>query len=607
MAINFPLAVVIRGIDKISGPLASIQAKTKKFGKSAKSTGRAMSIGLSAPLLAFGALTAQTATNFEFSMNRVKALIPESTDAGIKKLRELAKELGANTPFSAGQAAEAMQLLAMAGFDVQKIYTAVPGVLDLATATNIDLANATEIAAGTLAGFSKDAGMMVKVADTLAAATTLVKSDMTAFGEAMAKAAPVAGIMGIKIEEVSVALGLMANKNILGSEAGTAFRRSLSRLAKLTPEASKRFKIMGIDIDNIVDRTGNLKTFVGLIKELEAANDGAGATARDLSTVFGERAFAPIAAILASGSEAFVDLEQKMRPAGQAARIAEITMSGAFEAVKKAEAAFEAFQISLADSGLLTWFTEAATKVGGFFTDLSKTNPETLKFATKIALVAAAIGPVVFLIGQTSLALSGMLGFTMLVGGAGLGLGKTFWAVSKAVWAFNVALLANPIGVVIIAIAAIGLAIYALWKDFLGIRSAFVDGFKMITDGAKLFARDVSAAWSGMLMSIGEKWDSLWDWVFGGFVSIGAKIGDFFTALVPDFVKDLFGGDSKATIEVRPGGEPLPTSSGSRAAFGNQEASLSVRFDNMPPGVTVERQRGDLPVDIELGFSNGGA
>lgn len=606
MAINFPLAVVIRGVDRISGTLARVQKNTKKFGKSATRTGRAMSLGLSAPLIAFGALTAQTATNFEFSMNRVKALIPQATDGGIKKLRELAKELGARTPFTASQAAESMERLAMAGFNVGKIYSAVPGIMDLASATAIDLASATEIAAGTLAGFGKEASFMTQIADTLAAATTLVKTDMLDLGEALAKAAPVAGIMGIKIEEVTAALGLMAEKNILGSEAGTAFRRALSRMADVTPRVAAQLKTMGIRLEDIVDSRGNLRSVVGLIIELEKANKGAGASARDLSILFGQRAFGPMAAILESGSDAFITLAAAMRPAGQAARITEITMSGAFGALKRAQAAFEAFQISLADSGLLTWFTTAATKVGEFFTELSKTNPEALKLATKIALVAAAAGPLVLILGQTSLALSGFLTFANGVGIVALWLGKTLWVVSKAVWGLNIALLANPIGVVILVVVGLGLALLALWKDFLGIRTGIVDFWKMMKAGALSIARAVPLAWKGMTMSIREKWDSLWKWVFGGLSSIGNKIGGFFSGLVPDFVKNLFGSDSRATIELKASGPALSTSA-SQGRFGNVEARHVVRFDNLPIGVTVEREGGDLPVDIEMGFSNGGA
>lgn len=606
MAINFPLAVVIRGVDRISGTLARVQKNTKKFGKSATKTGRAMSAGLSAPLIAFGLLTAQTATNFEFSMNRVKALIPEATDGGIKKLRELAKELGARTPFTASQAAESMERLAMAGFNVGKVYAAVPGIMDLASATAIDLSSATEIAAGTLAGFGKEASFMTQIADTLAASTTLVKTNMTDLGEALAKAAPVAGIMGIKIEEVTAALGLMAEKNILGSEAGTAFRRALSRLADVTPRVASQLKTMGINLEDLVDSRGNLRTVVGLIRELEKANKGAGASARDLSIVFGQRAFGPMAAILESGSVAFEELVKKMRPAGQAARITEITMSGAFGAMMRALAAFEAFTISLADSGLLEWLTTAATKTSEFFNELALTDPAALKLATKIGLIVAVAGPLIVILGQSSLALSGFLAFANGTGIAAIFLSKGLWAASKSAWALNLALFANPIGLVIGIVVGLSLAILALWKDFLGIRTGIVDFWKMMKDGAISIARSVPAAWKGMTMSIREKWDSLWDWVFGGFSSIGKKIGGFFSGLVPDFVKDLFGSDSKATIELKPSGPVLATSSG-QGQFGNMEARHVVRFDNMPIGVTVEREGGDLPVDIEMGFSNGGA
>jgi hypothetical protein len=223
--------------------------------------------------------------DFETSMLRVKA-ITGSTGAEFESLTDLARELGATTAFTAREAAQAMGFLAQAGFDVKEINQALPKVLSLAAAGQLELASAADITASVLRGFGLSANESGRVADVLAASASSANTSVQEMGEAFKFAGPVASAMGVSIEETAAALGVLSNAGLKGSLAGTGLRMVLVKMGEdianaggLLP-ALERLDTDGVQavVDTMKDldaRAGTaavaLTKQLGTVKELRAA------------------------------------------------------------------------------------------------------------------------------------------------------------------------------------------------------------------------------------------------------------------------------------------------------------------------------------------------
>lgn len=240
------------------------------LGGLATTVGSTLTKGVTVPLLGIATAAVTTSIGFEAQMSRVKA-ISGATGEDFTKLEGQAKDLGATTAFSAKQAAEGMENLASAGFDTNQIMSAMPGLLDLAASDNLDLASAADIAASTLNGFALEAGEAAHVADVLAKAAADTNAGIADTGEAMKYIAPVASAMGISLEEVTAAIGLLSNAGIKGGQSGTVLRSSLSSLAKPSKQAAELMEEMGF---NAYDSSGKMLSLKDIIKNLSKSMEG---------------------------------------------------------------------------------------------------------------------------------------------------------------------------------------------------------------------------------------------------------------------------------------------------------------------------------------------
>src|SRR5690554_4096455 len=143
-------------ISDLEKALSKVSRKMQDAGKQMSEMGKTLTTRVTAPLVGFGALALRTAGNFESSMNRVAA-ISQATGQELEQLENVARQLGATTQFSASQAADAMSFLAMAGFEVNEVTQAMPSVLNLAAAAQLDMASAADIASNIMSGFNMTA------------------------------------------------------------------------------------------------------------------------------------------------------------------------------------------------------------------------------------------------------------------------------------------------------------------------------------------------------------------------------------------------------------------------------------------------------------------
>ncbi len=288
--------VLNRGFNRM-GQAAGVMGAA--VGSSALAIGGMAGIAVGAGAALAGVVSA--GAGFEKTMSAVQA-VTGASGQDMKKMSELAKKMGSETKFSASQAAEGMQYLGMAGFKTNEIMEAMPGMLSLAAAGQLDLGLAADITSNIMSGFGLKADQATHSADVLAKAASSSNTNVEQMGEAMKYAAGSASTVGFTMEETSAAMMAMANAGLQGSVAGQAWGTSLNRLAKPTKEMKK---VMGELNLEFFDSQGKIKPLPQLVSELEKKT--AGMTnqqkAATLSTLFGAEAFKNWAALMKVGGE----------------------------------------------------------------------------------------------------------------------------------------------------------------------------------------------------------------------------------------------------------------------------------------------------------------
>ncbi|MCB1281806.1 MAG: phage tail tape measure protein, partial [Salinibacterium sp.] len=217
----------------------------------ARRMGRAITLAFAA-LGAAGGLAGSTRllASFGQAMSTVEA-VTNSTRGEFRELNAEGQRLGANTRFSATQAAEGMIYLARAGFDANEVLGATEGTLQLAQAGALGLGEAADIASNILQGFRLQVDQTSRVVDVLALAANSSNTDVTQLGDAMAYVAPVAAGLGLQIEETAAAIGALSNAGLQGSMAGTGLRRVLSELESPSQKSRDILASMGVTADEV--------------------------------------------------------------------------------------------------------------------------------------------------------------------------------------------------------------------------------------------------------------------------------------------------------------------------------------------------------------------
>lgn len=239
------------------------------FGAMATIGSKAVSVvGNGLKSLTTGAISA--GTNFESAMSSV-ASISGATGNDLKELTSKAKQMGATTQFSATEAANAMEYMAMAGWKTKDMVSGIGGIMNLAAASGSDLARTSDIVTDALTAFGKSASDSGTFADVMAAASSNANTNVEMMGETFKYVGAAAGAMGYSIQDIALATGLMANSGIKGSEAGTALRSVITRMAKPTKESSAAMKKLGL---SITDSKGRMKSFGTIMKDMRKGMKG---------------------------------------------------------------------------------------------------------------------------------------------------------------------------------------------------------------------------------------------------------------------------------------------------------------------------------------------
>lgn len=315
----------------------------------------------------------EVGSEFESSISRVSA-ISGATGGDLAALTEKAKEMGSTTKFSASESASAFEYMAMAGWKTEEMLQGIDGVMALAAASGEDLATTSDIVTDALTAFGEEAGEAGRLADIMAAASSNANTNVSMMGETFKYAVPVAGALGISMEDTAVAVGLMANAGVKASQAGTALRTGLTNLAKPTKQMQDAMDKYNVALVENEDGSVNLReTMIQLREKIGSLSETEQAAAT--AAIFGKDSMAGWMAVINASDEDFDKLTTAIDNSNGAAQGMSDTMqnnlSGSLTIFKSA---LEGLGIELYNKAVepLTGAVDFATKVISGLTNLLK-------------------------------------------------------------------------------------------------------------------------------------------------------------------------------------------------------------------------------------------
>ncbi|MFL1626210.1 phage tail tape measure protein [Staphylococcus capitis] len=391
------IAVSKSSVGRLGQTFSEIGPKIKSIGDSMKSVGRNMSLHVTAPIVAGFGAAMKKSIDFDDTMRKVKATSGATGDE-FNQLRTKALQMGRDTKFTASESAEAMNYMALAGWDTKDMLKGVGGVMDLAAASGEDLASVSDIVTDNLTAFGMKAKDSTHFADVLAQTSSKANTDVRGLGDAFKYAAPVAGALGYTVEDTSIAIGLMSNAGIKGEKAGTALRTMFTNLSKPTKAMKDEMDKLGI---SITDSNGEMLPMRDVLDQLRGKMGGLSKDqqAAAASTIFGKEAMSGALAVINASDEDYKKLTKSIDGSkGASKRMAKEMEGGIGGAMRKMKSAIESLAISLGDAlapmlyKAAKWITSLANKFSNLPTGVQKT-------IAVVGLLAAAIGPLLMVFG----------------------------------------------------------------------------------------------------------------------------------------------------------------------------------------------------------------
>lgn len=448
---------VVLGLDvaDFEGGLTAAQKELRKAGREfeklggqIQDIGKTMSAAITLPLVGLGVAVTKTAADFESAMNRV-SISTQATGDEFKALSELAREIGRETVFSASTAADAIDMLAKAGVSVEDILGgAARAAVDLAAAAGSELDPAASAITDSMAQFKLTVEDLPRIVNGITGAVNESKLDFEDFTMAIGQAGGVAANVGVSFEDFNAVLAGTSPLFSSGSDAGTSFKTFLQRLVPTTTKAATAIAELGLEFH---DAQGNLKPMREIAQQLQDALAGLSDQAKTdyLTTIFGTDAMRTAIGLMDQGAAGLDKIAEKIAATDAAAQSAQ-RMKGLNGQLEQLGGAFEEVAIAIGESGLLETVTRIVQAIASVMEKVAAASPAMLQLGVIFAAVAAAIGPVLIVVGALISAWGTLMG--ALAGGG----------VVAALGAFAVA--AAPF---IAAAAGIAAAIF-IFRDSVG-------------------------------------------------------------------------------------------------------------------------------------------
>ncbi|MDU0480640.1 phage tail tape measure protein [Staphylococcus chromogenes] len=482
-----------------------IGPKLTSVGETMKSVGRSMSMYVTAPVVAGFGLAAKKSIDFDDSMRKVKAT-SGATGKEFNLLRDKALEMGAKTKFSASESADALNYMALAGWDTKDMLNGIDGVMQLAAASGEDLGQVSDIVTDSLTAFGMKAKDSGHFADVLAQTSSKANTDVRGLGEAFKYAAPVAGALGYTVEDTSIAIGLMSNAGIKGEKAGTALRTMFTNLAKPTGDMKKKMDELGI---SITDSNGNMLPMRDVMDQLRDRfkNLSKDQQASAAATIFGKEAMSGALAIINASDEDYKKLTKSIdNSTGASKRMSDEMEGGIGGSIRKMKSAIESMAISIGD--VLAPHIRKAADFLAMLADKFTSMPGWVKTGVVgLGIFAAALGPLILTTGAFTAALGSimttigpvMTGITKAGGLMNfLGAKAPFAAKGLTLVGGAFKFMLGPVGLAIAAVFAIGTAFVVAYKKSETFRNIVHTVIDPVINGFKRLWAFLKSFWNGI-------------------------------------------------------------------------------------------------------------
>lgn len=445
--------------------IASKGEQLKATGEKVESAGKAM-MPVTLAIAGLGTAAVKTAADFDTAMSQVAA-VSGATGDDLDALREKAREMGAKTKFSASEAADAMNYMAMAGWKTKDMLGGIEGIMNLAAASGEDLATTSDIVTDALTAFGLSANDSGHFADILAAASSNANTNVSMMGETFKYAAPIAGALGFTAEDTAEAIGLMGNAGIKASQAGTALRTIMNNLAGDVSFTGSAFGEMNIATTNA---DGSMRDLSAILADCRVAFSQMSESeqAANAEALVGKNAMSGFLALMNAAPADINKLSDAISNCnGKSEEMANTMQDNLEGQLTILKSQLQELAISFGEL-LMPAIRTIVSGIQKFVDILNKMSPEMKKVIMTIALVVAAVGPVLIVVGKVMSAVGTIMTIVPKLAGV-------LNIVKGAFAALNAVMLANPIILIIAAIAALVAAFIYLWNTNEDFRQFWID------------------------------------------------------------------------------------------------------------------------------------
>ena len=522
----------LRDLERQAGQSAVALQKIAATGEKLKTVGSAIEgvgqklMPVTAAVGGLGAAAVKVASDFDSAMSQVAA-VSGATGKDLEVLRDKAREMGSKTKFSASEAAEAMNYMAMAGWKTNDMLSGIEGIMNLAVASGEDLATTSDIVTDALTALGLSAGDSGHFADILAAASSNANTNVSMMGETFKYCAPVAGALGFTAEDTAEAIGLMANAGIKSSQAGTAMRSMMTNLTGEVKFVGDAFGELTIQTTNT---DGSMRSLGDILADCRAAFSQMSESekAANAEALVGKNAMSGFLAVMNAAPGDIEKLNSAINNCdGTAEKMAATMQDNLAGQLTILKSQLEELAISIGEI-LMPYIRQIVGWIQGLVDWLNSLDEGTKKIIVTVALVAAALGPVLIVIGKVVGAIGTIMTVVPQIAGAISGvIGFVSGTVIPAISAVVAAIGWVPLAIA--AVVAILVVLYnkcewfrdavnAIWTQ---VKEFFVSAWEVICsfftetipnawNSLVSFFQGIPAWWSGLWQSVGDFFSNIW-------------------------------------------------------------------------------------------------
>lgn len=496
-------------------PFDEYAAKAEKVGGTLTSVGQKL-LPLSTGIAGIGVAAVKTTADFDSEMSKVSA-ISGATGTDLDKLRGKAREMGAKTKFSASEAAQGMQYMAMAGWKTQDMMDGLEGIMNLAAASGEDLASTSDIVTDALTAFGLSAKDSSHFSDILAAASSNANTNVSMMGETFKYAAPVLGSLGYTAEDAALAIGLMANAGIKSSQAGTALRGAITNLAKPTDTVAAAMDKYGI---SLTDSSGKMLSLRELMEQLRQKLGGLSEAeqAQAAAALFGKEAMSGMLAIINGSDKDFEKLAGAIDNCdGSSEKMANTMNDNLQGQITILMSQLQELAISFGEI-LMPKIRDIVTHIQNFVDKLNAMDEGQKETILRIGMFVAALAPMLMGLGKV---ITFSANVSRALGTLSAGLVKA--GGFSGVFTKALGLITSPAAIVVGVIAAITAVIIHLWNTNEDFRNTITAIWQKIKDAFTTFAAGISERLSALGITFSDVTSAIktiWD----GFCNLLAPV-----------------------------------------------------------------------------------